>query len=72
MTVQELMDTLRDMDPDADVLIMVQPSWPFEHTLRAAQQRSDFESDEDCDRNLNDVVLTVGSSLRYGNPDAWS
>jgi len=33
MTVQELIDILSDMNPDAEVKLAIQPSWPFQHGI---------------------------------------
>lgn len=33
MTVAELIELLSDLDPEAEVRLAVQPSWPFEHHL---------------------------------------
>lgn len=33
MTVEELMDILEDLDPETEVRVAFQPSWPFEYSL---------------------------------------
>lgn len=33
MNVQNLIDTLSAMDPDAEVRLAMQPSWPMEYTV---------------------------------------
>jgi hypothetical protein len=42
MTVQELIDLLRECDPDAVVTIIHQPSYPFEYSLQGIAIRADF------------------------------
>ncbi len=32
-TVEDLIGTLSEMDPQAPVMVAVQPIWPFEHTI---------------------------------------
>lgn len=32
-TVEDLIGTLSEMDPQAPVMVAVQPTWPFEHTI---------------------------------------
>lgn len=33
MTTYELIQILNEMDPDAEVKLAVQPSWPFQHSI---------------------------------------
>ena len=49
MKVRDLIELLEGMDPNADVFIMAQPSWPFEHSLSGVCQRSDFTEADECD-----------------------
>jgi len=86
MTVSELIELLEDCDPDAQVLLMSQPSWPFEHSVAGVTIRSDVDDDEgehgdeDEEREApradgtrpNDVFILEGQQLRYGSRDAWS
>lgn len=32
-TVEDLIGALEEMDPQAPVMVAVQPSWPFEHSI---------------------------------------
>ena len=32
-TVEDLIGTLSEMDPQVPVMVAVQPTWPFEHTI---------------------------------------
>ncbi len=53
MTLQELYDELKELleaghNPDANVLIMEQPTYPFENAISGITLREDFE-DEDED-----------------------
>jgi hypothetical protein len=87
MTVSELIDLLEDCDPDAEVFLMSQPSWPFEHTVAGVTVRSEIEDrdedgadDEEEDApparedgtRPNDVFILEGTQLRYGSRDAWA
>ena len=83
MKVKELMDILEEQDPDAEVLIMGQESWPFENGIHGVTVRSEIEeSEEDEDdetpaerrpdgRAANDVFIVEGRQLRYGSKTAW-
>jgi len=84
MTVSELMNLLEDCDPDAEVLILNQPSYPFENSIMGVTVRSEIsgEDDEDEDDEApssredgtrpNDVFILEGQQLRYGSRDAWA
>ena len=85
MKVRELIEILEEFDSEAEVLLSVQPAWPFEHTLAGVCQRSDLmeeddgeADDEDQGQGLsgeelpaNDVFLVEGTQLRYGSKRAW-
>lgn len=32
-TVEDLIGVLEEMDPQAPVMVAVQPTWPFEHSI---------------------------------------
>lgn len=87
MRVRELIEILEDLDPEAEVLVAVQPSWPFEHALDGVAVREDFTEMEDGDEEepagdrwtapagrlpRNDVFIVAGDQLRYGSPNAWN
>lgn len=46
MTVQELIDELETLNPDAEVRLAFQPSWPFEHSLGTVAEYNARESYE--------------------------
>ena len=84
MNVRELIERLQDMDPEAEVLFMSQPSWPFEYSIQNIVTRGDIEEAESnfddtplSDRDYHDgekqadVFLIEGSQLRYGSKAAW-
>jgi hypothetical protein len=84
MKVQELIDILSEQDPDAEVLIQAQSTWPYEHALHGVTTRAELTSDSGDDLGegpavsghehlaSNDVFLVEGTQLRYGNKDAWN
>ena len=88
MKVSELIELLEEQDPDAEVLVMMQQSWPFECSLagvttREEMLRADRDEDGDGDDDdeeprlergtaKNDVFLVEGEQLRYGSKTAWS
>ena len=86
MKVNELIEILQDMDPEAEVYVMAQRNWPFECSLTGVCQRSDFTEVEDDDGDEpegdrwsadasrlpgNDVFLVQGDQRRYGDKAAW-
>ena len=88
MKVSELLELLEEQDPDAEVLVMSQPNWPFELSLagvttREEMLRADRDEDGDGDDDeqeprlesgaaKSDVFLVEGEQLRYGSKTAWS
>ena len=85
MKVSELIELLEEQDPDAEVLLMSQPNWPFELavegvTTRDEMLRADREDDDEDDEEprlengtaKSDVFLVEGEQLRYGSKAAWS
>ena len=80
MKVKELIDILEEQDPDAEVLIMSQQSWPFENGVHGVAVRSEMDGDDEDGadataardgRATNDVFIVEGSQLRYGSKTAW-
>jgi hypothetical protein len=84
MKVRDLIEILEDQDPDAEVLIMSQQSWPFENAIAGVAVREEIvEDDEDLDDEereephyekgtaANDVFIVEGQQLRYGSKAAW-
>lgn len=84
MKVRDLIEILEDQDPDAEVLIMSQQSWPFENAIAGIAVREEIvEDDEDLDDEereepryekgtaANDVFIVEGQQLRYGSKAAW-
>ena len=83
MKVADLIEMLQDCDPEADVILGIQPSWPFEHRVQGVVQRKDFldfnddeEIDDDTDEDRetfatggkpNDVIICEGGQIRYGS-----
>ena len=72
MRVRDLMTLLGEMNPDAEVKLMVQPSWPFECSLKGVAVRHQFQEEgEVSNGEPDDVFLLQGNQLGYGNPEAW-
>jgi len=74
MTVGQLIAILESYDPDSTVLMLQQPTWPFEYTISGVCERADFSEPEDLEgskKQANDVFILEGSQLRYGHKDAW-
>jgi hypothetical protein len=76
MKVKELIERLRDYDPEANVRLMVQPRWPFEDSIAGVVMRDEFTSVADLkelppDCKGGDVFILDGGQIRYGLPHAW-
>ena len=57
MNVSRLIELLQECDPDAEVRIMMQESWPFECAIDGIATREEMASaDEDCecDRRIDE------------------
>ncbi|MDP1826677.1 MAG: hypothetical protein Q8L48_25625 [Archangium sp.] len=77
MKVKELMELLKDLEPNAQVLIASQPNWPFEIELSGVVTRAECsQPDEDGEGDAQapsrdgaptDVFLVEGQQLRYGS-----
>lgn len=81
MKVSELIEILEEQDPDADVLVMSQESWPYEVAIRGVTTREEIllaDGDEDgcaeapAGAAHSDVFLVEGEQLRYGSKSAWA
>lgn len=76
MKVKELIETLSDFPEDAEVRLMIQPSWPFEHELAGVTCKSEMaeleEDEEDVPETDEEIVYIVeGTQLGYGSSAAW-
>lgn len=70
MKVADLIEELEGMDPEAEVMIVVQPSYPFECTIDRVVTRYDAncELDEEDEYGHNtDVLILQGDQVRYGS-----
>ena len=72
MNVQELIESLSDLPPDAEVRLASQPAWPFEFAVSrvtepfaSGDHLSDFDSGPGFDRAENVVFLVEGRQLCY-------
>ena len=79
MTVEELIDLLSDYPEDAEVRLMVQSNWPFEHTLAGVVAKSEIHDPEEDEDDADDdeveeeiVYLLEGTQLGYGSSAAWA
>ncbi len=86
MKVYDLLNELERFDPDAEVRLMSQPSWPFEYDLRGLVAASEIETEAEGDDGFYQystgyaprdgydgevVYLLEGAQLCYGTKDAW-
>lgn len=87
MSVQELIEILEGMDPEAAVYLAVQPEYPFEVAVAGICQRGDYAEDGEDEEGAwtggdlwsasesqlpkNDVLILAGSQVRYGARAAW-
>lgn len=84
MRVGELIELLEQYDDGAEVRLMTQPSWPFEHSISGVIARDEIERDEDDEdddgpgrtfdgapNGDDDVFILEGSQVCYGSKEAW-
>ena len=70
MKVHELIAILQELDADADVYIMSQPNYPFEHAVRGVSVREDFtecDDDEEEEKEAAGDRWTARASELPGN-----
>ena len=79
MKVGELIELLQQYDPEAELYIAEQPSWPMEHAIAGVALREDVLAEEDDDvavcrdgMSPSDVLLIEGTQLRYGSKQTWA
>lgn len=74
MTVAELMEILESADPEAEVRLAMQPSYPLQHRVRGVVTRDDLESEaveeEDFDEmeKFDGIVWIVEGGQVYDEP----
>lgn len=63
MTVQELIEELNYMNPDAEIRIASQPNWPFEYSINSTVE---VEGDEEGEEEgFPTVYIVEGRQLGY-------
>jgi len=80
MKVSKLIEFLSSCDPDAEVLLVTQSSYPFECSTSGfctREQLADHLEAEYDDQlttggKLSDVLITEGSQIRYGSKHTWN
>lgn len=70
MKVSKLLEVLEDCDPDARVVIAIQPRHPLEcHAIGAVVR--EWYDDEADSSTRNDVIILQGDDIGYGDKAAW-
>jgi hypothetical protein len=77
MSVRDLIERLQDCDPEAEVLLAHQPSWPLQFEVRGVASSEDIAMSAECnghgDYNCDDCVAAKGEPVVYlvegGHPD---
>lgn len=74
MKVRELLAFLQDYEPDAEVYLVTQKSWPFESDVTAARVREEVEPGVKREpfHEPTDVLIVEGRQVAYGTRKAWS
>jgi hypothetical protein len=72
MTVQELLDVLNDCDPDAEVRLGVQPSYPLRHAVAGVASADLDEALDDVADGFVWILATDGHGEYDENPYAPS
>lgn len=70
MTVGELMDLLDEVDENAEVRLMTQPEWPFQHGVKGVWMAGALDPDE-SHAETGVVYIVEGEQLAYGDKAAW-
>lgn len=83
MTIDEMIERLTEyrdeMGGDAEVRLMTQPNWPFEHSIKGLASseeileccRDEDEDGESDDEPENVVFIVESRQLSYGSKMAW-
>jgi hypothetical protein len=72
MTVAELIERLQEMNPEAEVHVMLQQHWPMESTLLGVCEGEDLlEEHDDADADHDVVFLVEGEHVGRGLKSAW-
>jgi hypothetical protein len=71
MKVRELIAMLEKQDPEASVLLMIQPHQPWECGVDRVVTRRSFDEPREPETTSNDVLLLQGAQRRYGSRKAW-
>ena len=51
MNVRELIERLQDLDPEAEVLLATQPSWPLQFVIGGVATSEDIDMDSECEEH---------------------
>jgi hypothetical protein len=73
MKVKTLISYLEEYDPEAEVRIMSQPTYPFEYSIKGVVERQEFSEEfpDPKEGKLTDVFILEGSQIQYGNKKVW-
>ena len=70
MTLRDLIDRLTDVadeyGDDVEVRLAIQPSWPFEHSIRDVEVVDPADYDEAADENDDPVVVYIAEGRQLG------
>jgi len=77
MKVKELIESLRECDPEANVVLTTQPRWPLEYQIAGLVTREGCRDESGliqagAGQAPNDVILVEGEQLGYGEREAWA
>ncbi len=76
MKVCDLIAALGACDPQAEVFLMSQPSWPFEYAVRGVVSRRAVCEEDGVEpppgTDESDVFIVEGTQVRYGSKGAWT
>lgn len=72
MQVAELIEALEDFDPDTEVRLAIQPSYPFQHTIAEVVEvdlsEGGEDEDDDDDGETGIVVYIAEGGQLYSAP----
>lgn len=68
--IDQLKDIQEDFENDPEVRLMIQPSCPFEHSIKGVVTTGEF-SEERFTKPNDTVFIIEGGQLKYGNKEAF-
>lgn len=69
--IDQLTEIQEDLDNDPEVRLMIQPTYPFEYSIKGVVTSEEFSEDR-ITKESNTVFIIEGGQLKYGNKEAFN